>query len=173
MCIIYTKSILILLILPFSVFSLYAHTRLVKSHILMLRRQSGTLSLTKPGHPTPSHPSLKTDLFLQSYWLCVCWGGGGGGKSERGERERTCGLSQSVNFLLLLFTYFVWCNGPCALKVKWHRKEHIIIIIIIIIQGEGRLQFEVRESDIQMYVKSIKCFTALILLGLNCVQRRG
>ena len=29
-------------------------------------------------------------------------------------------------------TYFVSCNGPCAPKEKRHRKEHIIIIIIII-----------------------------------------
>ena len=28
------------------------------------------------------------------------------------------------------FTYFVSCNGPCAPKEKWHRKEHIIIIIL-------------------------------------------
>ena len=27
-------------------------------------------------------------------------------------------------------TYFVSCNGPCAPKEKWHRKEHIINIII-------------------------------------------
>ena len=47
-----------LLILPFSVFPLYAHTRLVKGHFLMLRRQSGTLSLTKSGHATPSHFSV-------------------------------------------------------------------------------------------------------------------
>ena len=47
-----------LLILPFSVFPLYAHTRLVKGHFLMLRRQSGTLSLTKSGHPTSSHFSV-------------------------------------------------------------------------------------------------------------------
>ena len=26
-------------------------------------------------------------------------------------------------------TYFVSCNGPCAPKEKWHRKELIIIII--------------------------------------------
>ena len=45
------------LMLPFSVFPLYAHTRLVKGHFLLLRQQSGTLSLTKSGHPTPSHPS--------------------------------------------------------------------------------------------------------------------
>ena len=25
-------------------------------------------------------------------------------------------------------THFVSCNGPCAPKEKWHRKEHIIII---------------------------------------------
>ena len=74
-------------ILPLSVFPLYAHTRLVKGHFLTLRRQSGTLSLTKSGHPTPSHPS------------------------NGRERERTSGLSQSVRFFS---TYFVSCNGPCA-----------------------------------------------------------
>ena len=78
-----------LLILPFSVFPLYAHTRLVKGHFLMLRRQSGTLSLTKSDHPTPSHPSnhhLKLIFFQQSYWLCVCGGEEMG--RERGEREK-------------------------------------------------------------------------------------
>ena len=33
-------------------------------------------------------------------------------------------------FYLINFTYFISCNGPCAPKEKWHRKEHIIIIII-------------------------------------------
>ena len=73
-----------LLIVPFSVFPLCAPTRLVKGNFLMMHRQSGTLSLMKQGHPTPSHPSnhhLKLCLFQQSYWLCV-WGG------EEAERER-------------------------------------------------------------------------------------
>ena len=32
-------------------------------------------------------------------------------------------------------TYFVSCNGPCALKEKRHRKEHIVVIIILGIIG--------------------------------------
>ena len=40
-------------------------------------------------------------------------------------------------------TYFISCNGPCALKEKWHRKEHIIIIIIII----TRLHFSAIFTD--------------------------
>ena len=27
--------------------------------------------------------------------------------------------------------FFVWCDRPCAPNEKWHRKEHIIIIIIL------------------------------------------
>ena len=34
------------------------------------------------------------------------------------------------------------CNGPCAPKEKWHRKEHIIIIIII-----TRLHFSAIFTD--------------------------
>ena len=63
-----------LLILPFSIFPLYAHTRLVKGLFLMLRRQSGTLSLTRSGHPTPCHPSnhhLKL-IFFSSPTDCAC-----------------------------------------------------------------------------------------------------
>ena len=78
------------------------------------------------------NPSLKTHLFQQSYWLCV---GGGGGREWETERwgERTSCLSQSVRVFLFFFsTYFVSCNGPCAPKEKWLRKEHITIIIIII-----------------------------------------
>ena len=79
-----------LLILPFSVFLLYAHTRFVKGHFLMLRWQSGTLPLTKSGHPTPSHPSnhnLKLIFFsspTDCVCVCVCMGEMG---RERGERE--------------------------------------------------------------------------------------
>ena len=56
------------------------------------------------------------------------------GRERERERERTSGLSQSVRvFFLFFFPTFVSCDGPCALKEKWHRKEHIIIIILIII----------------------------------------
>ena len=34
--------------------------------------------------------------------------------------------------IVVVFCFcFFSCNGPCAPKEKWHRKEHIIIIIII------------------------------------------
>ena len=53
--------------------------------------QSGTLSLTKPGHPTPSHPSnhhLKL-IFFNSPTDCICGGGDGeGGERGKGEGER-------------------------------------------------------------------------------------
>ena len=70
--------------------------------MIMLHRLSWTLSLTKSGHQTPCHPS--NNLLKITFWL----------------------------FLLLFvcfYTYLVSCNGPCALKEKWHRKEHIISII--------------------------------------------
>ena len=43
-------------------------------------------------------------------------------------RERPSGPLQNVRGFFF-FTYFVSCNGPCAPKKKWRRKEHIIIII--------------------------------------------
>ena len=46
-------------------------------------------------------------------------------------RESELVVSQSVSFLFS--TYFVSCSGSCAPKEKWHRKEHIIIIIIIVV----------------------------------------
>ena len=71
----------------------------------------------------------------------------GGRKRERGERERereegegesererTGGLSRSVRSFSP--TYFVSCNGPCAPKEKWHRKEHIIIITSLLDKQE-------------------------------------
>ena len=75
-----------LLILPFSVFQLYAHTHLVKGHFCMLCQQSGTL--TKSGHPTPSHPSnhhLKLIFFSRPtdcVCVCVCVYGEGGREKE-------------------------------------------------------------------------------------------
>ena len=98
----------------------------------MLRRQSGT--------PPLRNQVIQHHLILQIITLnlsfsavllnvCVC-----GRETERGvereivgERGRPSGLSQSDFFP----TYFVSCNGPCAPKEKWHRKDHIIIIIII------------------------------------------
>ena len=99
----------------------------------MLCQQSGTLSLTKTGHPTPSHPSdyhLKLIIF-SSPTECV-WERerkGEGERKRKGERESTSGLWLRARFVFSS-TYFVSCKGPCAPKEKWHRKEHIIIIII-------------------------------------------
>ena len=128
-----------LLILPFSAFSHYAHTRLFKGHFLVLRRQSGTLSLTKSGHPTPFHASnhhLKL-IFFSSPTHRVWrggkkereWGRERGKENERErerERERTSGLSQSVR----------GGYGPCTPEEKWHRKELLLLIIIIIIKNQ-------------------------------------
>ena len=81
--------------------------------------QSGTLSLMKSGHPTPSHPSNHhLNLFQQSYWLCV-WRGGrqsywlcvfGGGEGERErererERESASGLLQNVRVFFLFINF--------------------------------------------------------------------
>ena len=72
--------------------------------------------------------SLKTYLVQQSYWLCVCLREGGR------ERERELVVYRKVWGFFFFPTYFVSCNGPCALKEKWHRKEHIIIIIMFLLQ---------------------------------------
>ena len=66
----------------------------------------------------------------REYGVCVCmWEGEGESWRERDrerERENTSGLLENVFFFVLILAYFVSCNGPCALKEKWHRKEHII-----------------------------------------------
>ena len=126
-----------LLILPFSVsvFPLYAHTRLIEDNFLMLRRQSGTLSLTKSGYPTPIHPSdhhLKL-LFFSSPtdYVCACMCGREREKERGRESEREKGWERELVFYRKVWffsTCFVSCNGPCAPKEKWHKKEHIIII---------------------------------------------
>ena len=104
-----------LLILPFSVFPLYAHTRLVKGHFLMLRQQSWTHSLMKSGHLTPSHASNHhlILIFFSSPTDCVCvgWGGEEGrGRESEGERERVreraSGLSQSVTVFFFLHLFY-------------------------------------------------------------------
>ena len=54
---------------------------------------------------------------------------------------------------LCFFTYFVSCNGPCAPKEKWHRKEHIIIftiIIFIVYSAEGE-KFKIQWSPKHHY----------------------
>ena len=55
------------------------------------------------------------------------------------ERERTRGLSQSVRVVCFFPTYVVSCKGPCAPKEKWHRKGHIIIIILVSLYHRSRL----------------------------------
>ena len=62
------------LILPFCVFPLYAHARLVRGHFLMLHRLSWTLSLTESDHQTPSHAlnHLLKPIFSGSPTGCVC-----------------------------------------------------------------------------------------------------
>ena len=64
--------------------------------------------------------SLKTYLFQQSYWLCVC------------VCVSVCVWSFAVWELkkidhLIFLTYFFSCNGPWAPKERWHRREHNII----------------------------------------------
>ena len=75
---------------------------LVKGHFHMLRWQSGTLSLTKSGHPTRSHPSDHHLLliFFSSPADCVCWGGG--------ERERECGLVVYLKVWELFFSIILF-----------------------------------------------------------------
>ena len=60
---------------------------------LMLRRQSGTLSLTKSGHPTPSHSSNHHLKLISFSSPTDCVGGGEGGEvkivgEREGERDR-------------------------------------------------------------------------------------
>ena len=56
-------------------------------------------------------------------------------ESER-ERERGGGelvVYRKVSFLCVgFFAYFDSSNEPCAPREKWHRKEDIIIIIMIV-----------------------------------------
>ena len=67
--------------------------------------------------------------------MCVWVGGGGGWGREREwrQRERELVVYGKVWGFIFFLTYFVSWNGPCAPKEQWHRKEHIIIIIIVII----------------------------------------
>ena len=64
----------LLLILPFSVFPLFAHTRLVRDLFLMLHCLSGTVSLVKLHHQTHSHLSSNlSNLTSSSHPVnCVC-----------------------------------------------------------------------------------------------------
>ena len=81
----------------------------------------------------------------------MCVEGGREGERERGvEIERTIGLLQSVRVVFffggVVLAYFVSCNGPCAPKEKWHRKEHIIIIIINKIRS-GKARYAVTPCE--------------------------
>ena len=66
--------------------------------------------------------------------MCVCGEGdrereGERGEGERGEKEGELVVYHKVwDFF---FPLLISCDGPFAQKEKWHRKEHIIIIIII------------------------------------------
>ena len=82
----------------------------------------------------------------------MCGGGGREGGRER-ERERTSGLSQSVKFFFS--TYFVSCNGPCAPKEKWHRKEHIIIILSDVQVGDCVMS----SRRLQTVCSDVRCCT--------------
>ena len=33
---------------------------------------------------------------------------------------------------IFLPTCFVSCNGPCAPKEKWHRKEHVLLLLLLL-----------------------------------------
>ena len=116
-----------LLILPFSVFPLYAHNHLVKGHFLMLRRQSGTLSLTKSGHPTPSHPSdhhLKLIFFSSpTDCVCVCV------RERERERERTSGLSQSVRFFSPLILFHVM---DIVLRRRNGTEKNTLVLLLLV-----------------------------------------
>ena len=81
-------------------------------------------------HPTPSHSSNHhlNRIIFSSPTDCVCVGRGRDRRrrERERERERESGLSQSVRVFVCYFRiYFVSCNGPCAPKEKWHRKERI------------------------------------------------
>ena len=136
------------LILPFSVFPQYAHTRLVKGHFLMLRQQSGTLSLTKSGHPTPSYPSnhhLKL-IFFSSPTDCVRVGEGGrngeGGERGRGggregerrgrERGRTSGLSQSVRFFFFSPLILFHVMGLVLRRRNGTEKKTLLLLLLLL-----------------------------------------
>ena len=67
-----------------------------------------------------------SDLLIVS--VCVRWGGGGERERKLVVYHKKC---ERVFFFFFSPTYFVSCNGPYAPKKKWHKKEHITIIIII------------------------------------------
>ena len=80
---------------------------LKQGYFLMLLRQSGTLSLTKSGHPTPSHTSNHHSelIFFSNPTDCGAEERKKEGGERGGERERTSGLSQSVR--VVLFFIFI------------------------------------------------------------------
>ena len=88
-------------------------------HLLMLHQQSGTLSLMKSGHPTPSHPSnhhlkLFFSAVLLILCMCVCgrdrkkggWGGGERESERERERERKLVVYHKVWDFFFFFLFF-------------------------------------------------------------------
>ena len=60
------------------------------------------------------------------------------GSGEKGKMEKTgckiiCGAPTTLAVKGLMMMMIMVMNGPCAPKEKWHRKEHNIIIIIMLV----------------------------------------
>ena len=94
----------------------------------MLRWQSGTLSLTKSGHPAPSHPSnhhLKL-IFFSSPTDFACGGGG-----REGERERTSGLSQAWEGLFFFPLILFYVMGHLLRRRKSTEKNTLLLLLLL------------------------------------------
>ena len=115
----------------------------------MLCRQSGTLSLTKSGHPTPSHPSnhhLKLIFFgSPTDCVCLCRGetererGEGGGREGEKEGERVGELVVYREVWHFFFLPLILFHVMGLVLRRRNGIEKNIIIITIIFPVEGTL----------------------------------